>query len=139
MSRHSDVVVGSLRGVLNTRRVISSWYNEMMTSFHVYGRVAFAVEANARMGVVSTSDVLSCCSGNWLYTSIHSNLDCCSGWLLGALVSIILKVSDLVVSSMCAYSTIVLRVLVVYRESTIRWKRIECSLRQFLGYCYSLR
>ena len=32
-----------------------------------------------------------------------------------------------------------LRVLVVYRESTIRWRRIECSLRQFLGYGYSLR
>ena len=92
--------------------------------------MTFAVEANARMGVVSTSDVLSCCSGILLYTGIHSNLDYCSGWLLVALVSIVLKVSDLVVSSMCAYSTmIVLRVSVVHRESTIRWRRIERSLR----------
>jgi hypothetical protein len=79
MSRHSNVVVGSRRVVFDARRVICSWYNEMMASFHVYSRVTFAVEANARMGVVSTSDVLSCCSGILLYTAIHSNLDCCSG------------------------------------------------------------
>ena len=139
MSRHSNVVVGSRRVVFDARRVICSWYNEVMASFHVCSRVTFAVEANARIGVVSTSDVLSCCSGIWLYTSIYSNLDCCSGWLLVALGSIVLKVSDLVVSSMCACSTIVLRGSVVYRESTIQWRRIERSLRQFLGYGCSLR
>ena len=73
------MVVGSRRVVFDARRVICSWYNEMMASFHVYSRVTFAVEVNARIDVVSKSDVLSCCIGIWLYTSIHSNLDCCSG------------------------------------------------------------